>query len=305
MKIEQVWDAAGAYNLPATFSLLSMGSGDPCLQIDAPDRLRLALQSPHGPATIEVIQEASRLRVTLVGAASEWFSQHMEALLGIGFRPPTIRTPRRLRDVAHRFAGMRVPQLPSVSLRLVQILLQQLISFRDACAGWRNLVHRHGTPVQSSSGLWFPPPPRILAKMVSYQFVECGILPQLGQRVVAAMRSSSRIETIWDAGRDAGAADRTCDSLRRIPGIGPWTIGFLRGAGLGDADAVVLGDYGHPRHVAHFFTGRETADDQEMLRLLEPYRPHRFYTLALLLQGVPRLPRRGPRRNRLRDRFRP
>ena len=54
-----------------------------------------------------------------------------------------------------------------------------------------------------------------------------------------------------------------------------------------------------------FFRGSEDADDDDMLRLLDPFRPHRFYVLSLLLKGGPVPPRRGPRATRLRYRLKP
>ena len=70
---------------------------------------------------------------------------------------------------------------------------------------------------------------------------------------------------------------------------------------MADSDAVVLGDYGFPRMVAYFFAGEQQATDDDMLRWLQPYRPHRFYVLSLLIKSGLRPPRRGPRRAPLRD----
>ena len=118
-------------------------------------------------------------------------------------------------------------------------------------------------------------------------------------------RVAGRLEATWGGGVAATARERTCALLSQQRGVGPWTIGYLRGSALGDSDAVVLGDYGFPRQVAYFFTGQpQEATDDDMLRLLQPYRPHRFYVLALLLKSGLRPPRRGPRRARLRDRLR-
>ncbi|MEM8866321.1 MAG: DNA-3-methyladenine glycosylase 2 family protein, partial [Planctomycetota bacterium] len=181
----------------------------------------------------------------------------------------------------------------------------QLVSFRDACAGWRQLVRRYGTPSPDLPKLWYPPEPGVLKRLVSSQFIECGILPQHGRRIVETMRRATRLEEAWNAGDGADAADRLCNRLELLPGIGPWTIGFLRGSSLGDVDAELVGDYSHPKHVAHFF-GKPIAgaDDEQMLKLLEPYRPHRFYALCLIILGSPAPPRRGPRRRSIRDRLR-
>ena len=277
-----------------------MGGGDPCLRIDAANRLRFAIDSPAGPAAVMLRHEGESVQAEICGDGGEWMLPHLPALLGLDYQPPQIEGPRKLRAIARRYAGMRIPTLPSISLRLVQIVIQQLISYRDACTGWRQLVRRYGEPVPDQADLWFPPAPRVLRRLASSQFIECGVLPQHGRRIVASMRHASKLESLWNGGTSLGSVDRTCDLLRRIHGIGPWTIGFLRGAGLGDADAEVLGDYGHAKQVGHFFRGLKDADDQEMLRLLEPYRPHRFYVLTLLTKGAPVPPRRGPRHESLR-----
>ncbi len=281
-----------------------MGQGDPCLRFDGPNHLRLALNTQDGPVAVTLKHRGDEIQADLVGDGQSWIADHLSELIGLQYPPPRFEVPRRLREIAHRFQGMRIPRLPCISARLVQIILQQLVSFRDACHGWRQLVHRFGQPVPGHEDLWFPPGPDILRRPVSHQFVECGILPQHGRRIVEAMRHSSKIEACWNAGRDPESLECTCELMLRIPGIGEWSIGFLRGAGLGDPDAVVLGDYSHPKHVSYFFTGNTTAEDKEMLRLLEPYRPHRFYVLALLLKGSPPAPRQGTRRRSIRGRFR-
>ena len=118
---------------------------------------------------------------------------------------------------------------------------------------------------------------------------------------------AKRIESAWASGLTEDAADSTCKFLQAQRGVGPWTIGSLRGTSLGDADAVVLCDYSLPKQVAYFFTGQEAingreATDDDMLRLLEPFRPHRYYVTALLMHA-PHPPRRGPRRKPLRRRM--
>lgn len=310
--------ANGPYDLDSTFYLLSMGTADPCLQRDSPTQLRYTLHTPAGPAGVKVRHKGEELQVTTFGpdgnnTGAEWLIPHLPNLLGVNYQPPTIEQPTKLARIAKEYGGMRIIRLPAISTRLVQIILQQLVSFRDACHSWRKLVHKYGTPVPNEPDLYFPPSPDVLKKLVSHQFIECGALPRLGQTVVECMKRAGRIEKLWNAGNDedqeAGdAADRTCELLEKLPGIGPWTIGFLRGAGLSDADAVIPGDYSHPKQVAHFFGASEEqarqAEDAKMLELLEPYRPHRFYVLSLIIKGSSRLPRRGPKRESIRKRFR-
>ena len=83
--------------------------------------------------------------------------------------------------------------------------------------------------------------------------------------------------------------------LRVLPGIGAWTAAEVSLVALGDADAVSVGDYHLPHHVAWALAGEPRADDARMLELLEPYRGHRGRVIRLVVAGHPGPPRFGPR----------
>jgi 3-methyladenine DNA glycosylase/8-oxoguanine DNA glycosylase len=72
---------------------------------------------------------------------------------------------------------------------------------------------------------------------------------------------------------------------------------------LGDPDAVSVGDYHLCHQVVFAFLGQRRGDDELMLELLEPFRPHRQRVVRLIERGAPMPPRRGPRlsRSRLRS----
>jgi 3-methyladenine DNA glycosylase/8-oxoguanine DNA glycosylase len=74
-----------------------------------------------------------------------------------------------------------------------------------------------------------------------------------------------------------------------------WTAAEVTQRTHADPDSISVGDY----HLAHFvgyaLTGRRGCDDDGMLELLEPFRPHRQRIVRLLgLSGV-RAPRYGAR----------
>ena len=83
--------------------------------------------------------------------------------------------------------------------------------------------------------------------------------------------------------------------LRALPGVGRWTAAEVSLVALGDADAVSVGDYHLPHHVAWALAGEARGDDARMLELLEPYRGHRGRVIRLLVAGHPGPPRFGPR----------
>jgi len=83
--------------------------------------------------------------------------------------------------------------------------------------------------------------------------------------------------------------------LTALPGVGPWTAAEVAMVALGDPDAVSVGDYHLPHHVAFALAGEPRADDARMLELLEPYRGQRGRVVRLIMAGGPAPPRFGPR----------
>ena len=70
--------------------------------------------------------------------------------------------------------------------------------------------------------------------------------------------------------------------LAAYPGVGPWTVAKTLVVSHGDPDQVEVGDF-HVKHiVVHHLTGRPRGSDEEMLALLEPFRPHRGRVIRLL-----------------------
>lgn len=300
---------AAPYDLVATLSQLAMRPGDPCIRFAGPRHVRLGMFGPTAPLVVEFRHEGDVICAQIAGPDIDWLAPLLTGLLGLDFQPPTFNAPSRLRNLARKHAGLRLPRAPLIFPRVVQIVLGQLVSHRDACHGWKELVRRHGTKAPGHDDLYLPPAADVLARLASFHFVECSILPEQGRRIVGLARMAKRIESAWGNGLAEDAADNTCRFLEAQRGVGPWTIGSLRGSSMGDSDAIVLGDYSLPKHVAYFFTGDETingtdATDDDMLKLLQPFRPHRYYVTALLMHA-PHPPRRGPRRRPLRDRMRP
>jgi 3-methyladenine DNA glycosylase/8-oxoguanine DNA glycosylase len=84
------------------------------------------------------------------------------------------------------------------------------------------------------------------------------------------------------------------ERLSAIPGIGPWSIAKTLSFSHGDPDQVEVGDF-HLKHmVVHHLTGRPRGTDEEMLELLEPFRPHRG-RVTRLLHSLGHEPSFGPR----------
>lgn len=294
------------YDLASTLSPLGMGRADPCVDRESPDRVRLAFAGSSGPVVITAYHSDATLHVCVEGDDATFFESRLTGLLGLEFPlPPKLEGPRRLREIAHRRQGMRLPRTPLLFPQLVKTVLQQLVSWNDATHGWRQLVQRYGTSLSGEAKLFAPPTPKALARLATHHFVECGILPEHGRRIVRLARIADRIETTWGGGLSEDAIRETCELLEHQRGVGPWTLAMLRGTAMGDGNVVVRGDYGLPSQVAYFFGEPTPATDDDLERLLEPYRPHRFLVTWLIVLSGHKPPRRGPRAARLRDRMRP
>jgi 3-methyladenine DNA glycosylase/8-oxoguanine DNA glycosylase len=91
-----------------------------------------------------------------------------------------------------------------------------------------------------------------------------------------------------------GAPDLAAARLEALPGVGVWTVAKTLSVSHGDPDQVEVGDF-HLKHmVVHHLTGRPRGSDEEMLDLLEPFRPHRG-RVTRLLHTLGHEPSFGPR----------
>lgn len=294
----------GPYQLRSTMSSLTTGMGDPTADMTDANRIRIALRSPGGYAVLTAEHIEDTLHGELQGDDVDWFVPHLPGLLGLNHTPPDLGGPRALQSAALRYQGMRLPLAPLLFPRIVQVMLQQLISFRDAAKGWRTLLRKHGQVLPEHDGLIVPPSARQLLKLPQHEYIACNILPQHGRRIAGVARHAARIENTWSAGSEPDSLNDTCRLLGKLPGIGPWTIGYLSGSSMGDADAVVTGDYSLPSQVAWFFRRETEADDATMLDILKPFQPHRYYALLLVIKAGNGPPRRGPRTRPISQHFR-
>jgi 3-methyladenine DNA glycosylase/8-oxoguanine DNA glycosylase len=82
--------------------------------------------------------------------------------------------------------------------------------------------------------------------------------------------------------------------LETYPGIGEWTVAKTLTPSHGDPDRPEVGDF-HLKHmVTYHLTGRPRGTDDQMLELLEPFRPHRG-RVTRLLHTLGHEPKFGPR----------
>ena len=277
-----------------TLSPLRRGGGDPTHRVTedgavwrtTPDaeRARTYRLQQRGPHEVE---------------AEAWGPGADEAVAGVpdllggrdtaeGFEP---RHPL-LADSAARHPGLRVPRTGRVVEALVPAVLEQKVTGKEARDSFRRLVLRFGSaaPGPAPDGMAVPPSAEGWRHVPSL-----GVAPRRRRPASAPARSAWRCG--WPPGWSRPSAWRRADAERRltaVPGIGAWTVAEIAQRALGDTDALSVGDYHLSQYVGWSLAGRPL-DDDGMVELLEPWRPHRYRVVRLLECSGATKPRFGPR----------
>lgn len=278
------------YDLRQSMGDQRMGGGDPTLRLSG-RVLEIAVPTPEGPASLRAEIHKDETRTRTWGPGAEWLSTRTGELLGFSddtedFRPPEGPARRLWRKAP----GVRLPRFPSIYVRTLQAVVQQLVSSREAFRSWRALTLAVGSPAPGPLELRLPPDPEVVQTTPGHVFSACGI-PLRRARV---MRDVARVAVRLERAASLGWPMLEPELLR-IRGVGPWTAEYVRGSAMADPDAVVLGDYNLPHTVSWALAGEPRGTDQRMIELLEPFRGHRYRVVRLIHAAGAQAPRRGHR----------
>jgi 3-methyladenine DNA glycosylase/8-oxoguanine DNA glycosylase len=272
---------------------LAAGPGDPTQRVTA-DELVRASRTPEGPATLHLrLDGPETLQARAWGSGADWALGQAPDLVGLSAPAPVEPSPDdppALQRMARRALGMRLPRTRRVVELLTLIVLQQKVSGKESKRAFHHLVREFSEPAPGPAGLSLPLSPEQLRELPPAAFQPLGILARQGETLQRIGWHATRLEQA--AEMEPAEAERR---LRAVPGIGIWSARLALLHGLGDADAVPLGDWNLPSAVAFNLVGEERADDARMLELLEPYRGRRGVVIRWIMAGGKHPPRRGPR----------
>jgi 3-methyladenine DNA glycosylase/8-oxoguanine DNA glycosylase len=288
-----VWRPVVPVDVRRTLAPLHRGRADPTHQLDGDGALWRTSQMRTGPVSYRL----SQLGLHEVHCAA-WGPGAPELVAGLpdllggrdladGFEP---RHPL-LAELAARLPGLRVPRTGRVVEALVPAVLEQKVTGAQAKAAFRRLVLRFGTPAPgpAPAGMCVPPSPDVWRRVPSWEWHRAGVEPPRSRTICAAMRVADRLEeTVGMPPSDAARR------LLAVQGVGAWTAAEVAQRALGDTDALSVGDYHLAGFVGWALLGRPL-DDDGMVSLLEPWRPHRYRVVRLLECSGRTKPRFGAR----------
>lgn len=278
-------------DLRLTLFPVRRGRLDPTLRLTPTEAWR-ATRTPEGPATTRILARGAEVAVEAWGPGAAWALAAAPALVGAedderGFTPldPVVDGLR------HRLPGLRLARTGAVTETLVPSILEQKVIGLEARRSYAALVRALSEPAPGPlPGLMLPPAPEVLARTPTWVFHRCNVERKRADTIRMAASYAHRLEEAATLSLPEAYA-----RLTALPGVGPWTAAEVALVALGDPDAVSVGDYHLPHHVAYTLAGEPRADDARMLELLEPYRGHRGRVIRLVEAGGPSPPRYGPR----------
>jgi AraC family transcriptional regulator of adaptative response / DNA-3-methyladenine glycosylase II len=175
--------------------------------------------------------------------------------------------------------GLRLPGHVDGNELIVRAVLGQQVSVAGARTIAGRLVTAHGRPLATPVGTLtrtFPTPAAIAALSPTD-------LPMPEARARALLGITELLaagDIVLDPGADR---DEVCARLLRLPGIGPWTVAYVRMRALGDPDAFLAGDLGVRRGLERLGL---PGGERSALTLAEQWRPYRAYALQYLWSGL-------------------
>jgi 3-methyladenine DNA glycosylase/8-oxoguanine DNA glycosylase len=292
--VERTVTFPGPASPGATLAPLRRGPGDPTFQI-TPDRAiwRTSLLS-SGPVTARITRTGpASVRAQAWGDGAEEFAEALPAYLGAHDEDPDFAPTDPIVAAALRAAPhLRLGRTDRVLEAIIPAVLEQRVPGKDAFRAWRLLVTKCGTaaPGPAPARMRVMPAAEVWRRIPSWEFHRANVDPGRARTIVGVAARADALERL--AARAPAAAR---DALMSLPGVGIWTAAETAQRAFGDADALSIGDYHISKMIGWTLVGHPV-DDDGMVELLEPMRPHRHRVVRLLeVSGLAREPRRGPR----------
>jgi 3-methyladenine DNA glycosylase/8-oxoguanine DNA glycosylase len=254
-----------------------------------------ATRTPLGPGVEFVRNDTSGgIEVDAWGPGAEWLCDRAPILVG-GLDDTADFAPQHplVSELWRRFSAVRIPCTQAVFEALLIIILEQKVTGAEAHRSLGRLqtaLSERAPVVPNGPELLLPPDPQVLAGTPSHVLHAAGVELKRSDAIRRAAAYARRLDEAAEVSKE-----ETYRRIQAIPGLGVWTAAEVGLMALGDADAVSVGDYHLKNTTAWALAGEPRGTDEQMVELLDPFRPHRGRVLMLFRLGGIGAPRFGPR----------
>lgn len=248
-------------------------------------------RTPVGPGTLRVRRQGDDVIGEAWGGGAGWLLERIDAITGLTDDPSSFRTEHPLVDKLHRRnPGYRFGRTGLVFDALLRAVCFQRVTNQEGRSSLRQLSHLYSDPAPGSNrSLQLPPDPERLAVTPYWELHRLGLERRRAQVIQRLAAEHHRLERLGEQ-----PVERASQLLLSLNGVGEWSVAKTLAISHGDPDQVPVGDFHIPHIVTHHLTGKARGSDEEMLELLEPFRPHRGRVIRLLtMLGAE--PKFGPR----------
>lgn len=248
-------------------------------------------RTPEGPGTLRVHRDRTGVVGEAWGNGAAWLLDRLGSMVGLDDDPAVFAPSHPLvADLHRRHPGDRFGSTGLVFPALVVAICSQKVTHTEAHRAYRGLAADFSDPAPGPRrDLRLPPDPERIAASPYHHFHRLHLEKRRADLLRGVAASAGRIESL--ARLPATEAARVLESFA---GIGRWTSAKTLEVSHGDPDQVAVGDFHFKNIVVHHLTGADRGSDEEMLELLEEFRPHRGRVIRLL-HTLGHAPKFGPR----------
>lgn len=251
----------------------------------------LTARTADGPATLLVTRTRESLKGEAWGSGGDVLLDRLGRIGGLHDDPSAFQTAdRRINELHRRHPGLRIGSTGRVFDELVIAIVGQKVTGAEASRAMSGLAREFSESAPGPNPkLQLPPDPVRMSQAPYWQFHELHLEQKRAEVLIGAARLAAEIEWLAEVSPTAASI-----RLSQIRGVGEWTVAETLVRSHGDADQVSVGDYHLKNLVVYHLTGRPRGSDDEMVELLEEFRPHRARVVRLL-HRLGHAPKYGPR----------
>ncbi len=257
----------------------------------ADDGWWLPARTPEGPGSLRIRRTREDLIGEAWGGGGRWLLDRLGSIGGLDDDPTGFETDHPVVAELHRtHPGDRFGHTGLVFRALVAAICGQKVTGHEAARAMRGLRRAFSeTAPGPHRELLLPPDPERMAAAPYHAYHGLHLEKRRADVLRAVAKEASRIAELRESSPEE--AERV---LKAFSGISHWTVAKTLEVSHGDPDQVAVGDFHFKHIVVHHLTGRDRGTDEEMLEVLEPFRPHRGRVIRLL-HHLGHEPRFGPR----------